>query len=97
MSFREIIRLFPQYRIFKSQIFPKRYFAVLNTDVETMKRIKDEFSNKDQLIPDSFKVKALPLDIGDNDFHNVFDHHPTRHSINDLIEDVLIQEDAKIF
>lgn len=94
MSFREIIKLFPQYRIFKSLSFPKRYFAVLNIDVEKMKILKNEYSIKDQLIPDCFKVKALPLITTDNDFYEVFDHHPTLHIMNDLNEDGLIKEDA---
>jgi hypothetical protein len=97
MSLREVIKMFPHYRIFKSLIHPRRHYAILETDVEKMEIIKKEFSNKDHFIPDSLKVRALPLDIGDNDFHNVFDHHPTRHSINDLVEEVLSQEDAKIF
>lgn len=79
--------MFPQYRIFKSLIHPKRYYAVLKTDVEKIEIVKSEFSDRDQHIPDSLTVKALPLITAENDFHNDFDHHPTLHRINDLIEE----------
>lgn len=90
MNLREIIKIFPRYRIFKSLIHSKRYYAILETDVVKMEIVKNEFSNRNQHIPDSFTVKALPLATIDNDFYNVFDHHPTLYRINDLIEVVLI-------
>ena len=92
-TLREIKSIFPQYRIFKSLIHPKRYYAVLETDVEQMEIVRNEFSDEVHHIPDSFTVKALPLVTADNDFHNDFDHRPTLHRINDLIEEVFTIED----
>ena len=94
MNLREIKKIFPQYRIFKSLIHPKRYYAILENDFDKMEIIRKEFSKKD-LIPDSYTVKALPLSTADNDFYNVFDHHPTFHRINDLIEVIFTPEDIK--
>jgi len=87
---------FPNNRIFKSLSHPKRYYAVLDTDVEKMEKVRREFSDKGNHILDSLKVKALPLVTDDNDFYNDFDPHPTLHRINDLIEEVFTSEEAKL-
>jgi hypothetical protein len=90
----EISKIFPNYRFFKSLSHPKRYYAVLKTDVEWMEKIRTEFP--DHRIPDSYTVKALPLATDENNFSDVFDHHPTLQSINDLIEEVFAKENAKL-
>lgn len=91
-----IRKIFPNQRIFKSLSHPKRYYAVLDTDVEQMQKVMREFSERGHHILDSLKVKALPLVSDDNDFYKDFDHHPTLHRINDLIEEVFTSEEANL-
>jgi hypothetical protein len=92
----KIREIFPNYRIFKSLSHPQRYYAVLDTDVEQIEKVRREFSDRGHHILDSLKVKALPLVTDDNDFLNDFDHHPTLHRINDLIEEVFTSQEAKL-
>lgn len=86
MILREFGKLFPDYRLFKSISHPQRYYAILKTDVERIEKIRKVHSDIDA-VPDFLAVKALPLATGNNDFYDVFDHRPTHHPINDLIEE----------
>jgi hypothetical protein len=87
MNLTEIKRTFPNYRIYESFSQPKKYFAIIETEVVRMEAIKCEYSNIHHRIPDSFKVKAFFVTCV-NGFFEIADQNPIYQRINDLTEEV---------